>query len=145
MTDLYLWFKALHVISIIAWMAGLLYLPRLFIYHTAVAIGSDQSALFKVMERRLYRYIMRPAMISSTIFGAAMLATPGAVDWSSGWLHGKLLLVLLLFGAHGAMGRWLKDFEADRNQKSTRYYRIANEVPTLIMIGIVILVVVKPF
>ena len=141
---LYDWIKALHVISIIAWMAGMLYLPRLFVYHCETQPGSDSSERFKVMERRLLRAIMNPAMIASIVFGIALIAlNPGWM--SQGWLHAKILLVIILVGVHGLMARWRKDFEADRNARPQRFFRIMNEVPTLLMIGIVILVVVKPF
>jgi len=140
----YEWVKALHVISIIAWMAGLLYLPRLFVYHTAAAPGSETSETLKVMERRLLRAIMNPAMIAAWVFGIAMLVM--IPEWfSQGWLHAKLTFVILLTAAHMFMSRWRKDFEADRNTRPQRFYRIANEVPTLLMIGIVIFVIVKPF
>ena len=141
---LYLWVKALHVISIIAWMAGLLYLPRLFVYHCEAKPGSEASERFKVMERRLMRAIMNPAMIATYVFGITLLVLEPA--WlSQGWMHAKLLFVLLLSAAHGMMSRWMKDFAADRNTRSQRFFRIMNEVPTLLMIGIVICVVVKPF
>lgn len=138
-----LWIKALHVLAIISWMAGLLYLPRLFVYHAAVAAGSDQDKLFQVMEQRLYRYIMRPAMIVAWLTGLWLA-------WSSfgfrgGWLHAKLAFVLLLTAHHGLQGRWLKNFAAGTNTKPGRFFRIQNEVPTLLMIGIVIFVIVKPF
>ncbi|WP_109108406.1 protoporphyrinogen oxidase HemJ [Azospirillum sp. TSO35-2] len=141
---LYEWIKALHVISIIAWMAGLLYLPRLFVYHCQVAAGSEASETFKVMERRLLRAIMDPAMTASYVFGITMIVlTP---EWmKQGWLHAKLLFVLLLTVSHIMMGRWQRDFAQDRNTRPQRFYRIANEVPTLLMIGIVIFVIVKPF
>ena len=145
LTASYLWIKALHVISIIAWMAGLLYLPRLFVYHTEVAPGSAESERFKVMERRLLRAIMNPAMVASFVFGGALLLTPGIADWSSGWLWLKLAAVAGLAGMHGVMSKWRKDFAADRNLRSQRDYRIANEIPTLLMIVIVVMVVVKPF
>lgn len=140
----YLWVKALHVISIIAWMAGLLYLPRLFVYHCTVPIGSESSETFKVMERRLYNAIMTPAMIASYVFGIGMLVlTP---EWlSQPWLHAKLLLVVFLTASHVAMSRWRQDFAADRNSRPQRFFRMINEVPTLLMIGIVILVIIKPF
>lgn len=140
----HLWLKALHVIAVIAWMAGLLYLPRLFIYHVAVPVGSAQSELFKTMERRLFRAIMNPAMIASWAFGLAMLSS-GVISWSEGWLHAKLALVVAMTVFHHQQGRWRKEFAADRNQRPQRFYRIANELPTLAMIGIVILVIVKPF
>lgn len=141
---LYLWIKALHVVSIIAWMAGLLYLPRLFVYHTQAAPGSEASETFKVMERRLLRAIMDPAMTAAYAFGITMIVLEPA--WlKQGWLHGKILLVLLMTATHVLMGRWQKDFANDRNSRPQRFFRIANEVPTLLMIGIVILVIVKPF
>ncbi|CAO3352664.1 protoporphyrinogen oxidase HemJ [Azospirillum melinis] len=141
---LYEWIKALHVISIIAWMAGLLYLPRLFVYHCQVQAGSEASETFKVMERRLLRAIMNPAMIAAYVFGITMIVlTP---EWmKQGWLHAKLLFVLLLTASHMMMARWRRDFALDRNTRPQRFYRIANEVPTLLMIGIVIFVIVKPF
>lgn len=142
---IYPWTKALHIISVIAWMAGLLYLPRLFVYHAGSEPGSAQSETFKVMERRLLRAIMNPAMVATYVFGLAVLATPGIVDWSAGWLHAKLLLVAVLTWHHHRQARWMKDFAADRNSRPTRFFRIQNEVPTLVMIAIVILVVVRPF
>ena len=140
---LYLWMKALHIIAIIAWMAGMLYLPRLFVYHSAAAVGSVQSETFKVMERRLLRAIINPAMIASWVLGL-WLAWSGNF-LSAPWLHGKLVLVLAMSAIHGMLARWTKDFAADRNRHDQRFFRIMNEVPTLLMIGIVILVVVKPF
>jgi len=137
--------KAIHVMAIIAWMAGLLYLPRLFVYHAQSKTGSEQSETFKVMERRLLRYITTPAMLASWLLGLA-LAFSGVIDWSKdGWFHAKLFLVLLLSAYHGLLAKWTKDFALDRNTHSARFYRIANEVPTLLMILIVILVVVRPF
>jgi putative membrane protein len=140
---LYLWLKALHIIAIIAWMAGMLYLPRLFVYHCEAAVGSVQSETFKVMERRLLRAIINPAMIVSWVLGL-WLAWSGNF-LSAPWLHGKLVLVLAMSAVHGMLARWTKDFGADRNRHSQRFFRIMNEVPTLLMIGIVILVVIKPF
>jgi putative membrane protein len=142
---LYEWIKALHVISIIAWMAGLLYLPRLFVYHCEVAAGSDTSERFKVMERRLLRAIMNPAMIAAYVFGIAMIAMNRELFLQGGWLHAKLLFVLLLTASHMMMAKWRREFAEDRNTRPQRFYRIANEVPTLLMIGIVIFVIVKPF
>ena len=140
---LYLWIKAAHVIAVIAWMAGMLYLPRLFVYHCAAEPGSPQSETFKVMERRLLKAIINPAMVATWVFGL-WLAYEGG--WfKSGWLHGKLLLVLILSGVHGLFARWVKDFAADRNTHSQKFYRIINELPTLLMIGAVILVILKPF
>ena len=137
--------KAFHVIAIIAWMAGLLYLPRLFVYHASSKIGSEQSETFKVMERRLLKLITTPAMIASWLLGL-YLAFSGVIDWSAdGWFHAKLALVILLSAFHGMLAKWTKDFALDRNTRSARFYRIANEVPTILMIFIVILVVVRPF
>jgi putative membrane protein len=124
-------------------MAGLLYLPRLFIYHVEAKRGSELSETFKTMERRLLRAIMTPAMIASWVFGLWLAYITEA--FSEGWFHGKLLLVILMSVAHMAMARWRKDFEQDNNVRSAKYFRIANEVPTLLMIAIVVLVVVKPF
>ena len=140
---LYLWIKAFHVIAIIAWMAGMLYLPRLFVYHAEAPKGSIQSETFKIMERRLLKAIINPAMIVTWVLGL-VLVWQGAW-WTAGWLHGKLLLVVILSGLHGIYARRLKEFAADRNTRPARYYRILNEVPTVLMIGIVILVIVKPF
>jgi putative membrane protein len=144
LADAYPWIKALHIISVIAWMAGMLYLPRLYVYHCAAAVGSELSETLKVMERRLLRAIINPAMIAAFVFGGLLLATPGVVHWAAWWIWAKLALVLAMTAAHGFLARWRKDFEADRNARPARFYRIANEVPTLLMIGIVILVVVKP-
>ena len=138
------WVKALHVISVIAWMAGLLYLPRLFVYHAGAETGSVQSETFKVMERRLFRAIMTPAMIATWAFGLTMIAM-GAIDWSQGWVWLKAVLVILLTGFHGIMARRLRDFATDRNTRPARYFRIMNEVPTLFMMGIVIAVIARPF
>lgn len=140
---LYLWLKAFHVVAVIAWMAGMLYLPRLFVYHCDAPVGSVQSETFKVMERRLLKAIINPAMIVTWVLGL-YLVWDG--DWHrSGWFHAKLLLVLVLSGLHGVYVRRLKEFAADRNTRPARYYRILNEVPTVLLIGIVILVIVKPF
>ncbi len=140
---LYLWFKAFHIIAVIAWMAGMLYLPRLFVYHCEAAPGSVQSETFKVMERRLLRAIINPAMIATWALGLWLAWDAGF--FSDGWLHAKLALVVVLSGVHGFMARCVRDFANDQNVRSQRYYRILNEVPTLLMILIVILVVVKPF
>ncbi len=143
--DGYLWLKALHIIAVIAWMAGLLYLPRLYVYHCDAGPGSARSEMLKVMERRLLRAIMTPAMIAAVVFGVWLALLPDVIDWSSGWFHAKLVLVVALAAAHGLMARWRRDFAADRNTRSQRFYRIANEAPTVLMIVIVILAVVKPF
>jgi protoporphyrinogen IX oxidase len=142
-SGLYLWLKAVHVIAIIAWMAGMLYLPRLFVYHCEAEPGSKQSETFKVMERRLLTVIINPAMITAWALGL-WLAWDGG--WFvSPWLHAKLALVVALSGLHGFYVRWTAAFAHDRNPHSQKFYRIINEVPTLIMIAVVILVVVKPF
>jgi putative membrane protein len=140
---MYEWIKALHVIAVIAWMAGMLYLPRLFVYHSIAEAGSKQSETFKVMERRLLKAIINPAMMVTWLAG---LYLAWAGHWfSAGWLHGKLALVIAMSGIHGFFARWVRDFATDRNTRSQRFYRVVNEVPTVLMIGIVILVVVKPF
>ena len=141
---MYVWIKALHVIAVIAWMAGMLYLPRLFVYHCEAEAGSKQSETFKVMERRLLKAIINPAMIVTWLAGI-YLVWSGQWLFTSWWIYGKIFLVLVLSGVHGLFVRWVKDFAADRNQRSQRFYRIINEVPTILMIGIVILVIVKPF
>lgn len=140
-----LWIKALHILAVIAWMAGLLYLPRLFVYHAMARPGSDQSETFKIMERRLERAIMTPAMIATWLFGGLLAGTPGLIDWRMGWIKAKLVLVVALTVFHFALARWRRAFAADRNRHSPRFYRIVNELPTLALIAIVILVVVKPF
>lgn len=145
LSGLYPWIKALHIISVVAWMAGLLYLPRLFVYHAAEPIGSPAAATFKVMERRLQRAIMNPAMVATVVFGGLLLLTPGIVDWSSLWIYVKLVSVAGLIGLHHAMAEWRKAFAEDRNKRPARFYRLVNEVPTLLLIVIVVMVVVKPF
>ena len=142
---LYPWIKALHIVSVVAWMAGLLYLPRLFVYHAAAAPGSETSETFKVMERRLLGGIMNPAMIATYLFGGLLAATPHTVDWGAGWIYAKLALVAVLTVMHYCFARWRRDFAADRNQRPARFYRMMNEVPTVLLIVIVILVVVQPF
>lgn len=142
----YLFLKSLHVIAIIAWMAGLLYLPRLFVYHAGAEKGSELSETFKVMERRLLKLIMNPAMIVSWVLGLWLAFGEGVVEMSADfWFHAKLTLVIVMTGFHMALGKWRKDFEADRNTKSARFFRFMNEVPTVLMIAIVILVIMKPF
>lgn len=140
---LYLWIKSIHVIAIIAWMAALLYLPRLFVYHADAAVGSPSSETFKVMERRLLKYIMTPAMIATWLLGLWLAYE--AQFFKAGWLHAKLVLVLVLSGFHGALSKWTREFAQDRNKRPAKFYRYMNEVPTLLMIAIVILVIVKPF
>jgi protoporphyrinogen IX oxidase len=145
MADTYLWAKAFHIIFSIAWMAGLLYLPRLFVYHCEAESGSKRSVMLKVMERRLVRAIMLPAIVAVFLSGAWLLFVPGVVDWSVGWIYVKLVLVVGLAGTHGLMVRWYRGFASDANKHPQRFYRVLNEVPTILMMGIVILVVVKPF
>ncbi len=140
---LYLVLKSLHIIAVIAWMAGMLYLPRLYVYHADTKPGSPQSETFKIMERRLLRAIINPAMIATWILGLILAYLGGY--WLQGWFIAKLALVLALSGVHGAFSRWRKDFEADRNTRPARFYRVWNEVPTLLMIGVVFLVVLRPF
>ncbi|HML06586.1 MAG TPA: protoporphyrinogen oxidase HemJ [Xanthobacteraceae bacterium] len=144
----YQWIKAFHIIAVIAWMAGMLYLPRLFVYHCAAEAGSVQSETFKVMERRLLRAIINPAMIAAWVLGLALawLGPDSRYGWfASGWLEAKFALVVVLSAVHGFFARWVKAFAADRNRHSQRFYRIINEVPTVLMIAIVIVVVLKPF
>ncbi len=137
--------KALHVIAFISWMAGLLYLPRLFVYHADAAPGSDLSKTLTIMEGRLYKVIMRPAMIATWLFGLSMLIANHATLMASGWIHVKLTLVIVLTGVHHVFDAWRKKFAQNANTKSAKFYRIWNEAPTLIMIVIVLLAVVKPF
>jgi protoporphyrinogen IX oxidase len=145
MIALYPWLKAAHIVSVIAWMAGLLYLPRLFVYHASAKPGSDAAETFKVMERRLLRGIMNPALVASYLFGIGLAATPGVVDWSMGWIYVKLAAVLALTAIHYCLAKWRKEFAADRNRRPARFYRMVNEVPTVLLIVIVVMVVVRPF
>ncbi|QDL91306.1 protoporphyrinogen oxidase HemJ [Paroceanicella profunda] len=147
LSALYPWTKALHIISVITWMAGLFYLPRLFVYHAEKAApGTEMSAIFQEMERKLLRLIMNPAMIATWVFGLMLAFTPGVVDWTGdGWFHAKLLLVMLMTAYHHALGLWRKQFARDANTRPGRFYRLWNEAPTLLMIGIVLLVVLRPF
>jgi putative membrane protein len=141
----YPWVKSFHVVSMVAWMAAIFYLPRLYVYHCDLVRGSAESERFKVMERRLLKQIMLPAMIATWIFGLLLVLTPGIVDWSSGWWLIKLACVLLMTGFHGAASKWRRDFLEDRNQRSHKFYRVANEVPTILLLVIVVMVIVKPF
>jgi putative membrane protein len=142
--EYYVWIKALHIISVIFWMAGMAYLPRLFVYHADAAPGSDKSETFKVMERRLLRGIVNPAMIATFFFGILMLAINPAL-FSDHWMQVKLVLILVMAGLHGMFSRWRKDFERDENTKDARFYRIVNEAPPVLVIFIVLLAVAKPF
>jgi protoporphyrinogen IX oxidase len=138
-----LWVKALHIISVIALMAGMLYLPRLFVYHAEAAKGSEASETFKVMERRLLKAIVNPSMILVFLTGFTLVYLAG--DWRDGWWQAKFILVLGLAGLHGYFARCIRSFAEDRNEKPARFYRILNEAPTILMIFIVVLAVVKPF
>jgi putative membrane protein len=143
---IYLWLKALHIIAFIAWMAGMLYLPRLFVYHAQSGPGSAQSETFKVMERRLLKAIMTPAMIATWLLGLALIWQMGSAAFAQAhWLHAKLVLVLAMSGLHGYFAGQVKQFAADGNRHSAKFYRILNEMPTILLIVIVILATVKPF
>jgi putative membrane protein len=142
MESYYLIIKSIHIISIISWMCGLLYLPRLFVYHSQAKLGSDVDKTLQIMEQKLLRIIMNPAMVLSLVFGFWLVYLTG---FSGGWLHLKILLVLILAGFHGLLSKCRKNFQLGINKKSHNFYRIINEVPTLLMIAIIFLVVVKPF
>nr|WP_306263526.1 protoporphyrinogen oxidase HemJ [Pararhizobium sp. IMCC3301] len=142
---MYLWLKAFHILAVISWMATLLYLPRLMVYHCSAAAGSEQSETFKIMQRRLLRGIGTPAMLVSWALGLYLIGAGGYLGDGTYWLHGKLLLVILMSAVHFRLAWHVKQFASDQNRHSERYFRIINEVPAVIMVGIVILVVVKPF
>jgi len=139
----YAWIKAFHVIAVIAWMAGMLYLPRLYYYHCEVEPGSAESERFKRMERRLLRIIVNPSMVAAWALGLVLVYVSGV--WDEPWMHAKFALVVLLSAMHGLFARWCRDFANDANTRPRRFYALVNEIPALLMIGIVILVVVKPF
>ncbi|MEM6974084.1 MAG: protoporphyrinogen oxidase HemJ [Pseudomonadota bacterium] len=142
----YLWTKTLHIISMVAWMAGLFYLPRLFVYHAERAtVGTELSETFKVMEHKLLKVIINPAGVATWIFGIALVLTPGVVDWYSAWFYVKFAAVSAMTLFHHMLVRWVKTFAADANEKPGRYYRMMNEVPTLLLFLIVAMVIVKPF
>jgi putative membrane protein len=140
----YDWIKALHVVSVIAWMAGMMYLPRLFVYHADSPVGSDKSETFKLMERRLYRGITTPAMVATWVFGLAMVAH-GLIDWGHAWPWVKAAMVIALSGIHGFYGRLVRDFANDRNTRPAKFFRQINEIPFVIAIVIVVMVIVRPF
>ena len=141
--EIYLWIKALHIIAVVAWMAGILYLPRLFVYHAMQTPGSDVSETFKVMERRLLRYIMNPAMIISFLFGGwLIMINPDLLEQS--WMQYKIIALVIMTGIHAALSRWRRFFAIDKNTFSPRFFKIINEVPTVLMIAIIVLAVVKP-
>lgn len=140
---MYLWLKALHIIAVVAWMAGMLYLPRLFVYHAAAKPGSELSETFKTMEYRLLKFIMTPAMIVAWIVGIVLLLQG---QWlGAGWFHAKFAAVLVMTALHGLFSHWVNEFRFDRNRHSQKFYRIVNEIPTGLLIVIVVLVVLKPF
>ncbi len=141
--EAYLWVKALHIIAVIAWMAGMLYLPRIYVYHCEAEPGSAQSGTFKVMERRLLRAIINPAMIGAWILGLMLVAHLDL--WGEGWMHGKFALLVAMQLIHAAFARWRRHFAADANRHEARFYRIVNEAPAVLMIGVVLLVVLRPF
>lgn len=142
----YSWIKALHIIAVIAWMAGMLYLPRLYVYHASAEAGSELSDTLKVMERRLLRAIINPAMILAMVLGIALLFTPGVVDFGEFWIWIKLFCAFMgLGGMHGYLSRWRKAFAEDQNTHTAGFYRKVNEIPTVLMIIIVIMVIVRPF
>lgn len=143
MTSSVLWLKAFHIMAFAAWMAGMWYLPRLMVYHADTPTGSPGSETFKVMERRLLRAITTPAMVVTVILGI-WLATAQA-QWREGWLHGKILLVLVMVSVHGLLARHVREFADDERKRSGRYFRVLNEVPTVLFIAIVLLAVLKPF
>jgi len=144
--DYYSWVKALHIISVIAWMAGMFYLPRLYVYHAEKApVGSEMSETFKVMERKLLRAIINPAMVATWTFGLLLVFTPGVIDWGDIWPWVKAIMVLLMSWFHGWLSTRRREFARDENTRSGRAYRLANEVPTVLMLVIVIMVIVKPF
>lgn len=145
LSEYYEWIRALHIISVIAWMAGLLYLPRLYVYHCDLDPGLPASEMLKVMERRLLRGIITPAMIATFIFGALLLLTPGIVDWSAGWIWVKLAMIVAMSWLQGVYSRWRRAFAEERREHPARVYRIANEGPAVLMVIIVIMVVIKPF
>lgn len=145
LTAHYLWIKSLHIISVISWMAGIFYLPRLYVYHASADKGSELSETFKIMERKLLKIIMNPAMIAAWVFGLLMLHANPEILKGQGWMHAKLTLVLLMSAFHGYLARERKIFLRDENKKTHKFYRKINEIPTLLMIAIVILAVVKPF
>lgn len=143
--EFYPWIKSLHLISVIGWMAGMMYLPRLYIYHSQAEKGSVQSETFKIMERRLLRGIINPAMIATFIFGTCLMFTPGIIDWSAGWIWVKLAMIVGLSAIHGIYSKWRREFAEDRNEMSDRSFRLINEAPFVLMMVIVVMVIVKPF
>ena len=144
LSDYYLWIKSLHIISVISWMAAMLYLPRLFVYHAATKPGSEMSETFKVMERKLLRIILNPAMCLAWVFGILMIIADPSI-FENGWMHVKATCIILITGLHHGYVRWFKAFDRDENQKSEKFFRIVNEIPAVLMMVIVFMVILKPF
>lgn len=145
LSSIYPWVKAFHIISVIFWMAGMYYLPRLYVYHRESAVGSELSENYKKMEELLLRRIINPAMGAAFLFGTLLLLTPGVIDWSDGWIHVKLALVFIMAGYHGFLSRWRKAFARDERPYTSRTLRMMNEIPPVLTIFIVIMVIVRPF
>ena len=146
LNEWYDWIKALHVIAVVAWMAGILYLPRLYVYHADAEPGSELSETLKIMERRLLRVILNPAMILSYFFGLCILFTPGVIDFGQYWIWVKLFFAVFGLGSlHVCLAKWRREFETDSNDRPARFYRWMNEVPAILMVGVVICAVVRPF
>ena len=145
LSPFYLWIKSIHLMAVMAWMAGLFYLPRLYVYHSQIAPGGEESARFMKMERLLLKAIMNPAMIATWLLGVLLILTPGIVDWTSGWWLTKFVSVVAMTWFHGTLGKARRDFAEDRRVRTERHWRIMNEVPTVLMIIIVIMAIVKPF
>ena len=141
--NLYLFFKSIHLIAVISWMAGLLYLPRIFVYHSE-ANHDSQKEVFKIMERKLYNYIMMPAMLLSWIFGLALIHSIGFSSFSELWMQIKIILVVILTFYHFSLGKYLNDFALDSNQKTSKFFRIYNEIPTIILVVVIFVVIFKP-
>ena len=142
-TPFMLWIKAAHIFFVMSWMAGMLYLPRLFVYHCETVAGAPDYARFVLMERKLMKIIINPAMVGTWVFGLWLAAIQDV--WLQGWFIAKFVLVLALSGIHGMFSRWRRDFEAGRNQRTQRFFRLVNEAPALLLIAIIVFVVVKPF
>ncbi|MBL4802895.1 MAG: protoporphyrinogen oxidase HemJ [Emcibacter sp.] len=143
LSEYYYWFLSLHIISVISWMAGMFYLPRLFVYHCRLKVGSDASEMFKEMERKLIRMIINPAMMLTWVFGICLAV--GQDVWGDHWFHAKLLLVVIMSGFHGSLSKWRRQFDQDKNTHNEKFFRLVNEIPTVLMIAIVFLVIMKPF
>lgn len=145
LSDYYLWIKAVHIMAVISWMAGLFYLPRLFVYHTRVEVGGDQDQLFQLMELKLLRIIMRPAMVVTWVFGLALVFTPGVISWEYIWVWVKALSVIAMTGFHQTLAKHIRQFAQGENKRGESFFRKINEVPTILMLVIVIMVIVRPF